>query len=202
MSTSSARGRWTAVLIGALLAALSPAALAACTSDGADPPPTADDTTSTTGPSTTSPSTSTTTTPPTPEEEVEQAYLAIVDRYYRRFANPDPQDPTLRQDFAGDALDSAVATAEDLATKGHRFQFSERGQPRPELITTSLSGDTAVVTNCIVDDGVLFSDSDGIIDDSVSTSLLSTTLTTDGQRWRISAQSVTQKWEDGLGCDR
>lgn len=204
MSTSSARGRWTAVLIGALLAALSPAALAACSSDDADPPPTADDPTSTTAPTTTvrTSSTAATTKPPTPEQEVEQAYLDITERYYERFAVTKFNDDRLEDDFVGVALENAVATAQDLRSKGQHYRFTDDGPPVPDVEQISVDGETASVISCYVDDVILVDEHNRAANEEVASSRVRSTLQSHLERWRVSRQVVEMRWPDAEGCDR
>ena len=198
MPTSPVRGRRTAVLLGTLCAALLPP-LAACSgSDDVAPSTTAAPTT-TAAPSATAPST---TAPPTPEQGVEAAYLAITARYYDRLADPTETGAPLEDDLVDSALAKVKDTLGELASIGERFTFTARGKPTPNIWRIEISGSSAVLTNCLIDDIVRIGPDGGVLNDSTASSLLRTSLREVKGAWKVSDQKVVNKWQDGLGCDR
>lgn len=172
--------------------------------DTEDPGPRAQVTTSTTAASAASSEASdaTTSTPSTPEEQVKAAYVDAMVTYYQRLVDPDPDDPHLRDVFAGALLEHAVQRNTTMLAAGEQMKFTERGVPTPTDITVdSISGDSATVTACLVNDAIRYRASDGAVVDSAVVSVrYQADLKLSSSLWRVVDQLVMTKAHNGAGC--
>lgn len=181
----------------------------ACTKDDS-PNPTADapgPTPSTTAAPATEPTTdatTTTTAPPTPEQEVEAAYLEIVDRYYRRFEKPDPNDSSIAENHSGENQRITTDELTKVATAGQIARFPRGTPPVPTVLSVELMGEnTALLRICLVDDTQIVEVSTmRVVNDVVSSRLIDTTLIRSDGRWKADSLRLVQRWEDGKGCKR
>jgi hypothetical protein len=140
---------------------------------------------------------------PTEEEEVEAAYLAIMERYYERHLDPDPDDPSISNDHEGEHRTVLVARLRELNEEGQSARFTADGPPVPTVTAVEIDGETARVMNCLVDDALVVDSATGeVVIDSVGSYQLETVLSRTGDHWRISEQLVDEHWFDGRGCSR
>jgi hypothetical protein len=147
-------------------------------------------------------STASPTTPTTrsPESEVEEAYLAYWEMGERLLEAPDPDDPEIAQR----AIDPARGQMVDsLTTLKARDQAVQRGpEYAHNVLSVHVTGETATVRDCVVDDGAVISVVSGAtVRERVTTVLLETTLRRDGARWRVSAIDQRDSWEGASTCD-
>lgn len=180
--------------------------LAGCGDGGTeDPGPRAHVTTSTTqaaAPSSTASDVSTS-TPSTPEEQVKAAYVDAMVTYYQRLVSPDPNDPRLREVFAGALLEHAVQRNTTMLAAGEQMKFTERGVPTPTDITIdAINGDSATVTACLVNDAIRYRASDGaVVDNAVVSVRYQADLQLSANGWRVIDQRVMMKAPSGAGCN-
>ncbi len=198
--------RLRTVLVPPLLLTLALAG-AACSDDKPESPTAGDtlpDTTTTEPAPTTTGPTTTTTTPPTPEEEVEAAYLDIVESYFRRLENPNPDDPTIAENHTGASLEVTRTRNEEALRSGQIDRFPSGSPPVPEILEVQLQGATlAVIEICLVDDVQVIERASGtVVNDEVATSLIEATLVLEESQWKVSEQNRLQRWPDAEGCDR
>ena len=189
----------------------------ACNDDGAVPTTSPDDslattstrrsTSSTTTSSTTATTTTAVSTPGTGgSSSVEQE---VIDRYVgywtaRTAANtgvPNPADPALSEFATAEQLSVVVAETQANLDDGLSFRPADQPANFREVRVVSIAGDTAVVQECVVDDGlVVRRDTGEIINDSVTTQNVRGELHRVDGVWRLAAASVIQSWEGVSGC--
>lgn len=179
--------------------------LGACSGNGEGP--TTSGTTATTPVTSTTADTTTTSTQATiaPAEEADQAVLEAYQGYFDAIlAANDPPDqfhPALRQFATGEAFQSVFEAAQGnrLAERALRLPENPRTEHRAEVI--SIEGEQATVRDCAVDDGLVVSIETGeVLNDEVTTRLVTGTLVMDEGQWKVSNTSVEQSWEGVAGC--
>ncbi|MFN8037881.1 MAG: hypothetical protein U0Q07_01605 [Acidimicrobiales bacterium] len=194
------------------LAALAAAVLlagAACSTtgtteagDGARATTTATSPATTTRPGATAPpsTTATSTAPAATDDEaaVLAAYQGFWDTWLQANDPPNPNHPGLERYYTGPALEKARAEIEKNRQAGLALQRpadSKFGYREP---TIELSGSSAVLRTCLVDDGLVVIQSSGaIVDATVVNSDLEAHLTksadSDGATWRVSENRFVEK---------
>ena len=181
----------------------------ACTKDDS-PNPTADapgPTPSTTAAPATEPTTdatTTTTAPPTPEQEVEAAYLASSDAYFKAASTANPDEPGLATTTAGPSLERARALLRDFQARGIAVEYVDDKPPIPTVLKIVLKSEaTALVTFCLVDNARQVQVADEkVIDDKVLSQLSEAEMRRTGGTWMLFTQRSLGDWADGRGCDR
>ncbi len=182
--------------------------LGACSGNG-DGPTTSASTATTPVTSTTADTVTTTSTEATTRStSADEAEQAVFDAYRGYFdailaANdpPDQSHPALRQFATGEAFQSVFEAAQGnrLAGRALRLPENSRTEHRAEVI--SIEGDQATVRDCAVDDGLVVSIETGeVLNDEVTTRLVTGTLVMDQGQWKVSNTSVEQSWEGVAGC--
>jgi hypothetical protein len=181
--------------------------LGAC-SDSGDGPTTSATTTTAPALSTSADRTTTSTevtTTTAPDDEAEEAVLDAYQGYFDAIlAANDPPDqfhPALRQFATGEAFQSVFEAAQGnrLAERALRLPENSRTEHRAEVI--SIEGEQATVRDCAVDDGLVVSIETGeVLNDEVTTRLVTGTLVMDEGQWKVSNTSVEQSWEGVAGC--
>ena len=177
------------------------ALLGACSDDTAAPGPTADATTTT---STAAPTTTTEpSAPTTPEDEVAAAYVAVMARYFEHLGDPDP-GATSFEGHTGAHLEFVVEMHHQFARDHVVAAPGLSGAwPIPSVVESSVQGDTATLTVCLVDDSrVLEASSGQVVNDHVSSKLSIATLIRAEGSWLLTNQKLLAQWEDVAGCDR
>lgn len=146
----------------------------------------------------------TATTPPAED-------VVIIDRYKQfweaRFsanqAPPNPDFPDLKNLATGEQLDQVVTETRERRDKGLAIR---RPNPtvyerRVKLISTN--GDTAVVQDCVTNDGIVYRVATGeVIDKKIVTRNLSAAMERVQGEWKLAKTSVIQEWEGVAGCAR
>jgi hypothetical protein len=146
---------------------------------------------------------SSSTAPPTTrsaESEVEEAYLAYWAMGERLLETPNPDDPEIAQR----AIDPARGQMIDsLTTLRARDQAVIRGSGYAHnVLSVEVTGETAVVRDCVVDDGAVINVvSRATVSERVTTVLLETTLYRDGPGWRVREIDQRDSWEGATTCD-
>jgi hypothetical protein len=188
-------------LVALALSVLLAMSFTACGSD--DEPDTADDTRATTI-AATEPSDGTSTTTAA-VDETEAEILAAVDGYWstiqRANRAPDPDMPELLLVATGFALDQARLNLRERRDLGQASRSPEPSVYRHEPIVQSVDGETAVVSDCSVDDTLLYEVDTGlVVNDDVATLQWRTTVVRDSEGWKVSANELEMQWEGLGGC--
>jgi hypothetical protein len=100
-----------------------------------------------------------TTTAPSVEAEVEAAYLAYLDMSDRLAREPDPQDPEIDERATGPARDMLVTSLTKMNEEGVHIEFGPSYSH--DVVNVEVSGETAVVTDCFIDEGFRVHDAAG-----------------------------------------
>lgn len=190
--------------------------LSACGDDGGDSATddertttSADRTTTTQSGVTTSTSTDGTTTTSAPTSAGSAEEQEIIDRYVgywgaRTAANtgtPNPADPALAEYATGEQLDTVVAETQANLDNGLAFRQPEDPANFREVRVALIDGDTAVVQECVVDDGLVIRRGSGeIVNDRITTQNVRGELRRVDGRWRLARTSLIQSWEGIAGC--
>lgn len=202
---SIARRRAGRTIVVAVAVALGLTA-ASCGSD----PETTDPTSTTAGtsvvktePPATSGSTSTTTTPSGDEAEVR----AVIDRYWDAWfiAAGNPPDPTnaeLNAILTGDAAQKILGGIERRLNEGTYVRLPPNSVFERTITSVTFDEDgIATVLECVVDDSEIVTISAGeVVDNSVLTLSLTTTLREYPTGWRITTSTLTDETEGAAGC--
>jgi hypothetical protein len=188
-----------------------------------DPKPptasTADRPSASSRPTTTSSSTTSVTTasatsvPPTTsgrDGAPDAAEQEVIDRYLgywaaRLEANsgvPDPAHPGLAEFATGAQLDAAMSEAQSNLEAGLAYRQREDPAAFQRVEVVSIDGNTALVQECFVDDGlVVRQDTGEVVDDDITTHNVRADLVReDGGDWRVLAVRAIQVWEGVAGC--
>ncbi|MDZ7733734.1 MAG: hypothetical protein U5R31_12260 [Acidimicrobiia bacterium] len=147
------------------------------------------------------------TTSTTAEENGERkAILAAVEGYWqtiREASNPpDPGHPGFDQFFTGEARQQSLETMRGRQVLGHGVRLPTDSQYSHDLEVAEIAATHAVVTDCAVDDTVLFELETGeIVNDEVQTLSWRTELELVNGAWKVSVNTVEREWEGVAGCD-
>jgi hypothetical protein len=142
----------------------------------------------------------TTTTLPV-EDDIVARYQAFWEARFAANSPPDPDDAALPEYATGDALVQVVAEAE--ANRAAGVEFRRRDEPsgfqRVEVL--EVSGDTAVVQECVVDDGLVVRSSDGtIVNDAIASHNMRGEMQRVDGEWRLARSDLVQRWDGEAGC--
>lgn len=138
----------------------------------------------------------------TEKDEVIARYIGYWDA--RRAANdgtPDPSDPGLPEFATGPQLEAVISETRANLERGVAFRPAATPAGIQRVTVIELSGDRAVVQECVVSDGVVVRrDTGEVIDDSVSTHNARGTLARIDGVWKVSSAEIVQRWEGVAGC--
>lgn len=167
-------------------------------------PATGRDTTTTASPTTSVGS------PPTASTAVsEPGHQAIIDAYIgywdARFAansgTPNPADPALRRSATGAQLEAVVAETQENLDAGRAFQARPNPADYRRVTVVSVNGESAVVQECFVDDGLVIDRATGdVLNDTIATHSVRGELRKVDGEWRVASTSLLQRWEGVNGC--
>lgn len=132
----------------------------------------------------------------TDEAEVRATIDRYWDAWFAAVANPpNPDSPELNELLTGQAWATITGSIREMKANGEFVR-----QPQPSVFerrTTTVVFDTqriAHVRECIVDDLVVVrSNTNQIVNDSVSTYVFDSTLANDGTGWRITTTTESSK---------
>jgi hypothetical protein len=126
------------------------------------------------------------------------AYWAMVKRLYM---SPDPTDPEISKR----TVDPSAAAIRDLLTTRRAQGEVARYEGVPYSISTavtSITGDEASFSGCIVDGGRLVIEATGqVVDDKVTTSRVSGSMVLDAGVWKVKRFDVLRKTDGEVSCD-
>ena len=184
---------------------------AACSSGSDESGPSDDETTSSTSRATPTPTPTpaatepTSTTPTTAyasvEEEIAARYEAFWQARFDANSPPDPEDPDLREYAVGQQLDQVLQETQAHRAAGTELRRREDRSGIQRIEVVEVTGDTAVVQECFVDDGLVVRSSDGsVVDDAVWTYNVRGEMQRVDGRWRLAKATLVQQWEGVAGC--
>ena len=168
-----------------------------------DGPSTASTTVATTTTTEARQSTSTSTTAADPEHQlIIDRYLAFWDARFAANEEPvDPESPALAEYATGAQLDTVRAETARNATEGLALRRPSPSITRRAPTVISVSGDTAQLQDCAVNDGIVYRVATGeVVDDSVVTRNVSAVMRLIEGEWRLEAARIIQEWEGVAGC--
>lgn len=138
------------------------------------------------------------------EEEIAARYVGFWDaRFAVNSADVvgDPNDPRLAEYATGAQLEQVMADTQRFAEQGLRLARPVQPVEFRQVEVVSIDGDTAMVQECYVDDGLLTDRATGdVVNDSVSTHNVSATMHRIGGVWKVEAARLIQRWEGVEGC--
>ena len=188
---SARRGRAALALIALIV-------LAGCR-DGDDP---------ITAPTTTSGPTSTTSEPTTTSTTLDSQ--ADVVARYRMFwqvrfeANREPvnpDDPRFAEYATGQQLANVVKETRERRDNGLAIRRPEPSVADLRVQVLEINGDTALLQDCTVDDGIVYRVQGGdVVDSEVVTYSVAATMRRVDGTWKLDHTNVIQKWEGVAGC--
>lgn len=140
------------------------------------------------------------------EPSVEEA--AVLDAYLGYWAAileandpPDEQHPALERYATGEAFESVFEAAQTNRLAGRALRLPEDSVAEHRAGVTSIEGDTAMVRDCAIDDGLVVDVETGdVVNDEVVTRLATGTLQRVDGRWKVATTSVEQSWQGVAGC--
>ena len=135
------------------------------------------------------------------EEEIVDRYRSFWQARFEATSPPNPDDPALRDFATGAQLDQVLGEIEGHRTAGTELRRRPDGAEVQRIDVVEVKGDTAVVQECFVDDGLVVRSSDGsVVDDTVRTyNVRGDMQRVDGQ-WRLAKTTLVQQWEGVAGC--
>src|SRR5918995_2132513 len=141
-----------------------------------------------------------TTTTQDPEAEVEAAYLAYWEMAERLLAAPDPDDPEVARRASGTNVDQVIDSLTSLHAQGRSIRFGRLYEH--DVLSVQLTGETAVIRDCNVDDAATIDAVSGDeLSASVTTALLEATLMLEQESWRVSSIERLDAWNGATRCD-
>jgi hypothetical protein len=151
----------------------------------------------------TSESTTTTTAAPTDEEAILAAYQGYWDTWLAANDPPNPDHPDLAKYATGEALERARRTISDHAEQNHAVRLREGGVYVHRPAVVEQLGETALVEDCSLDDGLVVDRPSGLVlDDSVWSRKNLVHMTRVGGAWRVDFITLEGKWPGAAGCGR
>lgn len=136
-----------------------------------------------------------------PDPTVVAAYQSALDAQFEAEKTSDQQLPAL---FAMH-LDPLLTRLKDRLI-GRRLEGQAARRPEPTksrttVLSTTVTGDTAEVIECTVDDGVVYVMATGaVVNDKVASMRRRATLSKDGDVWKVADRVTEQEWEGVAGC--
>jgi hypothetical protein len=136
-------------------------------------------------------------------EAAKATYLAYWDAYMRATAEPvDPQLPAMQDLMTGDHRRVVTRNLLDRQARGEAVRQPAGSQARHEIRSAELQSDGSVkITECEVDDAVVYVVATGaVIDDAVVTKLATADMVEVDGSWRVAHSEVIQRWQGVVQC--
>jgi hypothetical protein len=125
-----------------------------------------------------------TTTEPSVEAEVEAAYLAYWEMAERLAQAPDPNDPEIDDRSTGRVRNELVDNLTTMQTQGQHIEFGPSNAH--DVVKVDINGGSAIVSDCVVDEGVQVDDSTGErVEFSATAGLLEATMVNSEGGWIV-----------------
>jgi len=158
-------------------------------------------TTTTRRPITTEPPTTTTSLVDGGEREVLAAYQGYFDAILAANNPPDQFHPALGQYATGEAFKSVFEAAQANRLAGRALRLPENSKTEHRTKVVSIEDGKATVQDCSIDDGLVVKlDSGEVLNDTVKTRLVTSTLVQENGTWKVSTSRVEESWEGVAGC--
>jgi hypothetical protein len=142
----------------------------------------------------------TTTTRPV-EDDIVARYEAFWEARFAANSPPNPDDLALQEYATGEALVQVVAEAEANRTAGVEFRRRDDPSGFQRVEVLEVSGDTAVVQECVVDDALLIRTADGaVLNDAIGSHNMRGEMRRVDGEWRLARSDVVQRWDGEAGC--
>lgn len=138
-------------------------------------------------------------------------HVVIIDRYKEfweaRFsanqAPPNPDFPDLRNLATGEQLDQVVAETRERRDNGLAIRRPNPTVYKRRVKVISMNGDSAVVQDCVTNDGIVYRVATGeVVDKKIVTRNLSAAMERVQGEWKLAKTSLVQEWEGVAGCAR
>jgi hypothetical protein len=114
---------------------------------------------------------------------------------------PDPDHHDLGRYRTGPVLEMAVASVRQNQRLGIAYRRPAASQSSHRATVVSLGPDAAVVHACVIDDARQVAMADGrVLNDSTATKLFETRLEVADGLWKVSQNSLLDRWEGVAGC--
>ena len=172
--------------------------LVACR-DG-DDPITAPTTTS--GPTSTTSQPTTTSTTLDPQADVVARYRMFWQVRFEANREPvNPDDPRFAEYATGQQLANVVKETSERRDNGLAIRRPEPSVADLRVQVLEIDGDTALLQDCTVDDGIVYRVQGGdVVDSEVVTYSVAATMRRVDGTWKLDHTNVIQKWEGVAGC--
>jgi hypothetical protein len=100
-------------------------------------------------------------------------------------------------------LDQARAEAAEKRRSGVEFRRPDDPSDFRRVEVVEVSGDSATVQDCVINDGLVVSSRDGsVVNDEVVTHNLQGEMQRVDGEWRLAESRLLQSWEGMAGCAR
>jgi hypothetical protein len=134
-------------------------------------------------------------------DEIAARYKAFWEARFEANSPPNPDDPALREYATGEQLDQVLQETQEHQRDGVEFRRPETPANYQRVDVVWVTGDTAVIQECVVSDGVVFYSSTGeVIDDRVTTYNMQAEMRFVDGEWRVAHTTAVQQWEGVAGC--
>jgi len=156
-------------------------------------------------PATSPPATATTPEPTAPTGTDEEQIRATIDTYWaewtRAIAIGDAESPALYGVLTGDAHAKVLREMQKKAALGQVAPRSSGGPVPHSTLSVAISGDEAVVRECVVDDAVLMDATTGAtLNNLIESLVLEKTMVRVAGVWKISSSAEIRKVEGETRC--
>lgn len=116
---------------------------------------------------------------------------------------PNPEFGPLGEAATGDALASVRDETAKRRDQGQAMRPATPSQAQIRVGAVSVTGASATVAACSIDDGVIFDVASGrVVNDAVVTHNYRITLQRDAEVWQVALVERMQRWEGVAGCAR
>ena len=137
------------------------------------------------------------------EDAAKDAYLAYWDAFEQASAEPvDPTSRDLQARMTGDQALLVVRNLQEMQASKQAARPPPNSRARHQVTSTALQPDgSVIVTDCQVDDAVVYSTTSGaVINDAVVTNLITATMVREGNDWKVALAERTKKWPGVVEC--
>lgn len=143
----------------------------------------------------------TTTTYASVEDEIEARYVGYWEARLAANSPPNPDDPALREYATGGQLEHVIRETVSNEAEGVELRRRPDSARFQRVVVARVSGDSAAVQECRVDDDLVVRSSDGtVVDDSVSTHNVQGEMRRVDGEWRLAETTLVQRWDGVAGC--
>jgi hypothetical protein len=135
------------------------------------------------------------------QQEAIDDFLAARAAFSTSLEHPDPANPSLPATHVDPMLTEVRNTNAQWQGFGQAGRFPTDSVARTEPLTVVISGDTATIETCGVDDSVVYEPASGkVLNDDVVTVRSTSTLTRVDGTWKLATRTENERWEGVAGC--